>query len=168
MWWHWMALHNEKKINKIEFKILITFFLLLYICLMTFALEAWTLVDQLWLSSASGSGVLLNFGTLLIHYNGREGGDRGGGGGGVFRDGGGEEKMTEEDEEEGFLTDRSGGKVAHSWGMYKCLFYIKRWDVLRRGRRKVSSKHCRISVQSSQINIDGLFPFPPFFFLAQA
>lgn len=48
-----------------------------------------------------GSGVLLNFGTLLIHYN--EGG--GGGGGLVCRDGGGEVRMTgEEEKEEGCLT----------------------------------------------------------------
>lgn len=44
------------------------------------------------------SGVLLNFGTLLIPYNGIEA--REGGGGFVCRDGGGEVRMTEDEMEE--------------------------------------------------------------------
>lgn len=50
-----------------------------------------------------GSGVFLNFSTLLIHYNGRVGVD--GGGGFLCTDGGGEERLTEEEgKEEGCLT----------------------------------------------------------------
>lgn len=63
-----------------------------------------------------------------------------------------------------WLPDRSRGKVAHSCGIYKCLFYTRKGD-LRQGRRRVSSKQWRISVQSSQINIDRLFPFSPLFSL---
>lgn len=56
----------------------------------------------------------------------------------VFGDGGGEERMTEEED-----SNRSGGKVAHSQGMYKCFFYTKGRLSSNGGG---SSKHWRISV----------------------
>ena len=65
-----------------------------------------------------------------------------------------------------WLPDRSRGKVAHSWGMYKCLFYTKRRDVLKKEEEARVFKNYGISVQSSQINIDHhIFPFSPTFFL---
>lgn len=93
--------------------------------------------------------------------------------GGGLCTGMGEERMTEqEEEEEGCQTDRSRGKVALSSEMYECLFYTKRWGIFR--RREEASKQWRISVQSSQIILDCLFPsslvfsYVLFFVLAQA
>lgn len=92
-------------------------------------------------------------------------------GGFVCRDGGGEERMT--------LEEGGGGMSDSLTELGERLFILEGCSNVcftRKGGKggggQVSSKQWWISVQSSQINIACLFPFPPgfpsFFFLAQA
>lgn len=61
------------------------------------------------------------------------------------------------------LTDL-GERLLILEGCTNVCFHTQTWDVSRKGGGGgVSSKQWRISVQSSQVNIDGLYPFPPRF-----
>lgn len=79
----------------------------------------------------------------------------------------GEERLVEaEVEEEGYLTDL-GERLPILEGCTNVCFTIRRRDVRGRSEEEQgSSQHWETSAQSSRINIDDLFPFPPSVFLS--